>query len=310
MKHLFYIITVVTVSLLSFQGIAGNRDMVEKKKTVSETYTVSSADKISISNSFGQVKVNTWNKKEVKVDITIIGRSPSESKAQEILDKISIGHGKNSSGVFFKTKMSEISTNGNKQNKKGGDYKSEGMEINYIVYLPSQNPIDISNSFGALEIGDFEGEAVLESKFGTLVAGNLSNVKKLLVEFGKADVKAVNNGKLVIKFSKANIGKLSGNIESNVEFCEVVDTRIDNTLKQFDLKSSYSTVSIVLGKDLSADFDIKTSFGEMDNSSAFNIAEKKQNKEGPVFDRMYYGTTGKGTAKVTIKSEFGNIRLQ
>ncbi len=310
MKHLFYIIAVLTVSLLSLQSIAGNGDMVEKKKTVSETYTVSSADKISISNSFGQVKLNTWNRKEVKVDITIIGRSPSESKAQEILDKIRIEHGKNSTGVFFKTKMGEISTNGNKQNKKDKDYKAEGMEINYIVYLPSQNSIDISNSFGALEIGDFDGEAALESKFGSLVAGNLSNVKKLHVEFGKADVKAVNNGKLTIKFSKANIGKLSGSIQSSVEFCEVVDTRIDNTLKQFDLRSSYSTVAIALGKDLSADFDIKTSFGEMDNSSAFDIPEKKQDRKGPVFDKMYYGTAGKGTAKVTIKSEFGNIRLQ
>ncbi len=310
MKYLVYIIASAFLSLSATRGMAGHRDMVEKKKTLTETYTVSSSDKIAVTNSFGQVKLNTWNRKEVKVEITIIGRSASEKKAQDILDKIIIEHGKNSAGVYFKTIIDKISTNGNKQQKKEKNYKSEGMEINYVVYLPAQNPIDISNSFGALELGDFDGEAVLESKFGSLVAGQLTNVKKLQVEFGRADIKAINNGKLVIKFSKANIGRLSGNIQSNVEFCETVETSIDKTLKQFNLKSSYSTISIALEKDLSADFDIKTSFGEVDNSSTFDIPEKKQQRKGPVFDKMYYGTAGRGAAKVMITSEFGNIRFQ
>jgi len=306
MKHIFYIISIAAAVLLSFPGVAG--EVIEKKKTVSETYQVSAADKISVTNSFGQVKLNTWNKKEVKVDITIVGRSASESGAQELLDKIKIEHGKNSSGVFFRTKMEQLHTKNNGNKNKG--YKEEGVEINYIVYLPDQNPIDISNSFGALEIGDFSGNAVLESKFGSLTAGNLSNVKKLLVEFGKADVKSIHNGELTIKFSKANIEKLSGNIQSNLEFCEAVDIRVDNTLKQFDLKSSYSTVAVVLDKSLSADFDIKTSFGEMNNSSTFDISEKKQDTKGPVFDRSYHGTAGNGAARVTIKSSFGNIKFK
>lgn len=308
MKHIFYIFTITASVLFAVAGFANERDMIEKKKTVAETYAVAASDKISVSNSFGQVKISTWNRKEVKVEITIVGRSPSESKAQEILDQIRIEHGKNSSGVFFKTKMEQVTTNNN--NKKGKDYKAEGMEINYMVYLPSTNPIDISNSFGALEMGDFEGEASLESKFGSLVAGNLSNVKKLHVEFGKADVKSAHNGKITVKFSKANVGKLSGNIQSNIEFCEVVDIRIDNTLKQFELKSSYSTVAIALEKSLSANFDIKTSFGELSNNSGFEISEKKSESKGPVFDKVYYGTVGKGTAKVTIKSEFGNVRFE
>ncbi len=309
MKQIFYILSFAVFTLLTLPAFAGERDMIEKKKTVSETYAVSSTDKITVSNSFGQVKINVWNKKEVKVEVTIIGRSESEDKAQEILDKIRVEHGKNSTGVFFKTKTDKITT-GSDKNKKGKEYKSEGMEINYIVYLPSQNPIDIANSFGSLEIGDFDGEASLESKFGSLNAGNLSNVKKLHVEFGKVDAKSVNNGKVVIKFSKAAIGKLSGNVQSNIEFCETVDLQIDNTLKEFDLKTSYSTVAIALGKSLSADFAIKTSFGEVDNNSAFEIAEKKSDSKGPVFDKVYYGTAGKGTAKVTIKSEFGKIKFE
>ncbi|MBX3242683.1 MAG: hypothetical protein KIT80_03825 [Chitinophagaceae bacterium] len=307
MKKILYIAVVI---LFSLPVLAGEPGMIEKKKTVSQSYSVSAKDKVSLSNSFGKMVINTWNKNEVKVDVTIIGKSPSEAKAQEILDKIRIEHGKNSEGVFFKTKMDEVNTNGNKKGKDGQNYKEEGMEINYVVYMPSNNPVNASNSFGALEIGDFDGEAVLQSKFGSLTAGNLSNVKQLFVEFGKANVKSINNGKVTIKFSKANVGKLSGDIVSNFEFCEAVDIKIDNTLKQFNLKSSYSTVAISLGKSLSADFDIKTSFGDVDNSSAFDISERKTENKGISFDKTYYGTAGKGTAKVTIKSDFGKIKFE
>lgn len=109
--------------------------------------------------------------------------------------------------------------NGNK--KKGKNYKQEGMEINYMVYLPAGNPLDASNSFGAMIIGNYKGEASLESKFGSLTAGNLANVKQVSVEFGKADIAAINNGKVTVKFSKAVLGKFSGNVSSNFEFCEV-----------------------------------------------------------------------------------------
>src|SRR5690606_22400506 len=127
-----------------------------------------------------------------------------------------------------------------------------------------------SNSFGAMIIGDYKGEASLESKFGSLTAGNLANVKQVSVEFGKADITAINNGKVTIKFSKAVLGKFSGNVSSNFEFCEVVNLGLDNSITQLNIRSSYSTLGIELNKGLSASFNIKTSFGDVDNNSAIN----------------------------------------
>ena len=280
--------------------------VVEKRKSYSKSYAVSNNDRIKLENSFGEMKFNTWDKNEIKVDVTIIAKSATAEKAQEILDNIRIEDGKNGDGVYFKTKADNINTN----NKKGKqDYKEEGMEINYAVYLPANNPLDASNSFGAMVIGDYKGEVSLQSKFGSLTAGKLSNAKQVHVEFGKANIEWVNNGKVTIKFSKATLGKFSGDVSSVFEFCEAVNIKLDNSISQLNVKSSYSTVEINLGKDISADFDIKTNFGDVDNGTSYAIKEEDNGKKGIRFDKHYSGTAGKGASKINIKSEFGKIKF-
>lgn len=280
--------------------------VVEKRKSYSKSYAVNNNDRIKLENSFGEMKFNTWDKNEIKVDVTIIAKSATAEKAQEILDNIRIEDGKNGDGVYFKTKADNINTN----NKKGKqDYKEEGMEINYAVYLPANNPLDASNSFGAMVIGDYKGEVSLQSKFGSLTAGKLSNAKQVHVEFGKANIEWVNNGKVTIKFSKATLGKFSGDVSSVFEFCEAVNIKLDNSISQLNVKSSYSTVEINLGKDISADFDIKTNFGDVDNGTSYAIKEEDNGKKGIRFDKHYSGTAGKGASKINIKSEFGKIKF-
>ncbi|MGZ5255773.1 MAG: hypothetical protein ACXWCT_15300, partial [Flavitalea sp.] len=62
----------------------------KKIKSYSKSYALSGSDRVSLSNQFGEMKLNTWDKNEIKVDISITGKSDEEPRAQEILDKISI----------------------------------------------------------------------------------------------------------------------------------------------------------------------------------------------------------------------------
>jgi hypothetical protein len=47
--------------LTSAQVIAGD-PLVEKKKTYTKSYNVSNSDKISFTNQFGELKINTWDR--------------------------------------------------------------------------------------------------------------------------------------------------------------------------------------------------------------------------------------------------------
>src|ERR1700730_13337693 len=95
LHKLFFTLALLFCTAWSF----ANGDDGEKKKTISKSYPVSSTDKISISKHFGEVKIVTWDKAEVKAEITVTTHASSDEKAQSILDGITIEDGKNSNGV-------------------------------------------------------------------------------------------------------------------------------------------------------------------------------------------------------------------
>ena len=71
----------------------------KKSKSYSKSYSLSNSDKVKLENQFGEMKINTWDKNEIKVDVQITGKSDDEKRAQEIVDRISIEDGKQSGTV-------------------------------------------------------------------------------------------------------------------------------------------------------------------------------------------------------------------
>ncbi|MEO6254352.1 MAG: hypothetical protein ABIO79_13645 [Ferruginibacter sp.] len=272
-----------------------------KTKSVNKTYHVSSTDKLNIDNSFGKVEIHTWDKNEIKVDVRIEVSANSESLAQKMIDRISVSDEKNSKGISFETKMKDV--NNNKEEKSS-------MSIDYSIYMPAGNPLHVENEFGATIIPDHRGEVELVSKFGSLTAGNLSNVKSIQVEFGRAKIESVNNGNLVIKYSNSTLGKLSGNIKMNVEFSTNVIMNLDNSLSGLDAKASYSSLNLKPSPDMSASYTINTSFGSFKNRTAVKFdGDDDKDERSPKFDYKYSGRSGSGNIQIKVNTSFGNVIL-
>ncbi|MBL7700793.1 MAG: hypothetical protein JNM14_00965 [Ferruginibacter sp.] len=273
-----------------------------KTKAVNKSYNVSSSDKLNIQNSFGSVKVTTWDRNEIKVDIDIEVSANTEALAQRLIDRISVTEDKNGSEISFKTSMKDNNTNSSRDEKST-------MHINYSISMPANNALTVKNEFGSTTIPDFRGEVDLTSKFGSLTTGNLASIKNINVEFGKANLTNINSAPVTIKFSKAVISKLSGAIKMNLEFCNSVRLNLDNSLTSLDLKTSYSTVNLKPSGGLQASYNISTSFGSFKNTSdvKFTSDEDEGRDRGPKFDFEYTGKSGGGSVPVKVKSSFGKI---
>lgn len=283
----------------------GNEPEVEKSKNYSKSYPFGNSDALSLNNQFGEVKINTWNKNEVKVDVTVVAKAGSDEAAQKILDNIYVEDSKNGSNVAFRTRLKNEKMNWN--NKK--DYKDQGMQINYTVYLPATANLSITNQFGPTSVPDFKGPITLVSKFGSLTTGSLAQVKEVNVEFGEVWLDAMSGGKLVVKFSRGDVKNLAGNVEARFEFCEKMRVSVDNNVKDLNIRSSYSNLFINAATNLSSSIYVKTSFGEFTNKSNFDL--KKQGgddeKYGPKFDKQYNGTAGGGANKLRVNADFGDV---
>lgn len=284
--------------------------LVEKKKTYSKTYALAASDRVRLNNQFGELKIIPWDKNEIRVDVTIVTKASVEDIAQRIMDGIRIEDGKNGSEVFFRTKMDESKNKWDKSRNKD-DYKEQSMRIDYAVYMPTRTTLFASNSFGPMVLPDYPGQAELESKFGSLTTGKLSNPKSVSVEFGTATIESANGGTLTVKFSKAQINALSGSVVLRVEFSDAIKVGMTNAVSALDVKCSYSQVYLDVPNNLSANFAIRTSFGEFHNKTEFPIREEKEDSDryGPKFDKDYSGSAGAGANKVKIRAEFGEVTL-
>ncbi|RYG02219.1 MAG: hypothetical protein EOO02_11010, partial [Chitinophagaceae bacterium] len=138
---------------ISISIIGADSDaMIEKKKTFSKTYTIGKTDLVSLDNRFGELKINSWDKGELKVEVTMTAKGGTEDRASEILDRLSIEENKTSQGYSFRTEINS------KNNRKGNNtYNDEGFSINYEVWMPSTARLDAFNEFGATFISDFSG---------------------------------------------------------------------------------------------------------------------------------------------------------
>jgi hypothetical protein len=300
--------TSLLFTTLALSTLANDTDpLVEKKKNYSKSYSVSNSDKVSIDNQFGEMKISTWDKNEVKVEVTITAEAGTDERAQAILDNIKIEDGKSGSSVWFKTKMGNDNNNNNRREK--GEKTS--FSIDYVVMVPARGILDASNQFGPMSIGDYNGEVELESKFGSLTAGKLTNAKRVSVEFGKANIAGMKNGKLSIKFSRGLVSNLDGSVKADFEHCSGVKLIVDNDTKELNINNSFTKLYLDVTTNLSASFDISTSFCDVRNNTSFTINKEgdDEDRRGPKFDFKYSGKAGSGSTTMRIKSSFGDVTV-
>ncbi|OQP65184.1 hypothetical protein A3860_16050 [Niastella vici] len=291
--------------LLTSAQVRAEGPDVEKKKTYTKSYTVSNSDNVSFNNQFGELKINTWDKNEVKVTVTITAEASTDEKAQTILDHISIEDGKTNEGVYFNTKLDKQRDN----NWSNGE--KTRFRIDYVVNMPARNPLTAKNDFGPMVIDDYSGEVTLESKYGSMTTGKLGNVKRVDIEYGKGTIESINNGSLIIKYSKASIGNIDGNVNAVIEYSTVSKLGVDNNAKALTVKNSYSKLNVNVNANISANFDISTSYGNLHNNTNFDIKEEGADGDryGPRFNKRYQGKSGSGNIAMKIKSEYGQVTL-
>jgi hypothetical protein len=260
----------------------------EKRRSINKSYKVSGSTMLKLSNSFGKMHVETWDKNEVKIDIEIIARASNDDRAQDLLDKIDIhiDDDNPSSSLSFVTSIG---------NNKSG--RNTSFEINYDVSIPKTNSLDLKNSFGDAYLGDMTGDVDLNVQYGNLKAGKLTGDCDVKLSFGSgfSEIDAIEKGDLKVSYSKLGVEEMGDmDVHSSFSTFEIEKAR------SMDLIAKYGEVEIEEIDVLEADV----------NFSGFEL--EKVNKS-LVLDIDYGGSVDIGLVKsaklLDIKSSFGPVNI-
>jgi len=307
--------------------------ITEKVKNFSKSYPLDANDRVSIDNKFGKVVVKTWAKAEVKVDVEIRSYADDNETAQKLIDAVSISDSKDGDQASFRT----VFGNG-KENSMWGLFNNRNdhhkVEVNYSVYMPTKNALEINNKYGATEVPDFEGKVDIENAYGSLQAGSLNHPgNHIHVKYGSANIESLSNadvemgyGSLELgaadklngdfKYGSVRIGKLKGSANIDARYAGTVSIgSVDKNFSNISVNCTYSGVKLGLDNTSNADFDITVRYGGFESGSVpVEITQKtpSDNERGFRPTHNYKGRVGKGSAErtINISSSYGSVTFE
>ncbi len=151
-------------------------------KNIVREFQISPSGTTAIHNKHGKVTVNTWGERKVKIEVSISVNALSQQEADRALGQINVNFLSTTAFVKAETVIGSISCQ-----------SLENYVINYQVWIPTDNNLEISNKYGDCEIGNLNGGFTAQVKYGDLKAGKIKLDAVLRSDFCKAYIVSTNN---------------------------------------------------------------------------------------------------------------------
>ncbi|MEY3240411.1 MAG: hypothetical protein RIR11_1849 [Bacteroidota bacterium] len=257
-------------------------------KNINREFPTSAQGTTVIYNKHGNININTWTEKKVKINITIVVNSTEQAEAEKVLNQINVNFVSTNGYIKAETMIGDV---------KGAYLKD--FKVNYEVWMPADNQLDLSNKYGNTSLGNLNGNLIANVKFGDLRTGKLLADANLKTENCQAVIGSVqniygwiNNGGIVLdnakmvqmeterstcifrrvedlrltsRFDKIDVG-IAGNLRLNIKFgsVNVMSTRymfltscntackIENLDTQLDADLQFGSLELI---KVSAGFD-------------------------------------------------------
>ncbi|MFZ4475348.1 MAG: hypothetical protein ACOYPR_09170 [Saprospiraceae bacterium] len=159
----------------------------EFTKTVNREFGTIANGMTALYNKYGKVNVNTWQNNSVKIDITIVVNARDQRGADKMFDRIKFNFANTAGYVKAETMI-----------EQGNDwwlseYTCQDFQINYEVYMPIGNQLDLKNRYGNAYVGNLNNKLTAEIKYGDLRTESINADADLNIAYGKANMVKVQN---------------------------------------------------------------------------------------------------------------------
>lgn len=269
-----------TIVALLIVGTAFGQSDFERRKYINKSYPVTRNTRVEISNKYGSVHLNTWEKDSIKVRVTMTARANKIQNADKQINRVRFDMDASEGFVVLKTlygDQGELSSIINEIDRLGTKLINnfQKITIDYDVYLPAYVNLSLENKYGDVYLPDLEGDLMLTLSYGDLRARKIKSGKDIVLKYvNKAIIDKIEEGELNLRYSEVlldkagdltidsrsseisieSVNKLSlesahdeieieeaAEVEGQLDFTKC---RIDMLTESIDLKSKYSDVVI------------------------------------------------------------------
>ena len=294
-KHGFMVLlTGLLVMTLAVPAALADRE-------VKESGPASATGTVMIENISGSIKVVGWDKNEISVEGTLTGDIEElKFKTDKKKSRIEVVYPKNKKNIEGEA---NLVINVPRACSLEVECISAFIEVSRVTGLVDVSSISgdvtVTGECEELEAESISGDVFIEGGAPEIEVGSISGKVKASGQFSEVDAQTVT-GSIELAFEKF----LSLNVES-VAGDATVKGNLDGD-GSFSLDLHSGDLTLTVPGDVSADFEIETFSGEIDN--AFGQKSRKTSKYTP--GRELEFTVGGGDARVRINTFSGDVVIR
>jgi hypothetical protein len=339
-KNLLYSFILLLVPLVASAIDPDPKTLVERRRNIVKVFEVKGPDLLSVDNQFGQVKINLWGKKEIRVEIVITANAPSDERAGDYLNAVVIDEKRVKNQIALTTNIDKSRFGHNLWNNRKGE--KNFIQIDYTVYMPKENALIVRNKFGDTEIPTFQAPLTVNTQNGMFFANHLENIETNIdVKYGKVKIGKMDGGRLDCQYSNLQLdlakkimlknksGELSIgdiiNLDADIDYSGAQigvmrgtgkiklnysgNFRINeltNSSENVEIQAAYS--SVILPAEANQ-FNVTVTDGSFTYPTDVNFSMQPPRSYQKV--KKYQGKVGTGSGtKITVTALYGDVKLK
>jgi len=205
-------------SAVSRRPSAVCRESQEFTRSINREFGTTADGMTALYNKYGKVNVRTWPNNTVKIDITIVVRAKDQREADRTFDRVKVNF--LSTPGYVKAETMIEPTNDWFPNECG-------YEVNYEVWMPVGNQLDLKNKYGNSWVASMKGKLTAEIKYGDLRTEAIYNDADLNISYGKVWMAHANNISGQVSYGGLNVAE-ANDIQLDSKYSE---TKVDEAGK-------------------------------------------------------------------------------
>lgn len=231
-------------------------------KTINRDFKTSETGTTAIYNRHGDVNIRTWSENRVKINITVIINAYDQNQADQAMNQINANFTNTNGYIKAETMIGNL--DGWSGNYAGwldkGEKKCQDYRINYEVWIPAGNQLDLQNKYGACFVSSINGRLLADVRHGDLRVENARGEANIKMLDGKATFGAAKNlygqiasGGIVVE-NATDVQMDTWNSDctfrraTNVRLTSKYDNLALGNIDNLRLQAKYSDVSVLSAK--------------------------------------------------------------
>jgi len=238
------------------------------EKNYSETFSVDGSGDVRLSNRYGEITVETWDRDEVKIDVRVKVSADDQDDADRLFNRIEVSF---TGGANSASAITSIGSNGKRKGKKGGGniltdwideiewpWSSSGnnygssndFRVYYRVKMPASASLETEAKYCDVSLPDLSGNTDLSVGYGNLVAGDLTGRNEVSVSYGTARIDQLgDNSTFRVRYCDGNEIRKAASLRYDGRYSE---TEV-GTVDRLTVNAGYEELEVESARELRID---------------------------------------------------------